>query len=198
MCDIRGFQQCLYPFSYSTSSLRRMPVKMIADRNRRVLYCDSLHLSLEVQRNSINMEVQLEIITIDISKAPPIPCDFGEVILSDVIQVNPMGILFKRPAILSIYHSIVELPELSSIGVKCYDFEIKEWIALPLHDGMIRIRTKSFYLYIFCGIRTSYLLIMNQRYTPLHYRCTSTHNAAFSHKIIDNCGILVVSFNFIM
>ena len=94
-----------------------------------------LNLSLDVPENSVDGEVRLSITTIDISKVPPITFEFGETALSDVIDMEPSGIQFKKPATLTVHHSVVELPELSSIVVKFYDHENTKWITLPRDTG---------------------------------------------------------------
>lgn len=105
------------------------------NRNGGVFHCEALNLSLKVPANSVDQEIQLVISTIDESNAPPIQCDFGEMILYDVIQIKPTGIKFNTPAILTINHSIIQLPELSSIVIKCYDYGNKEWVRLPFDTG---------------------------------------------------------------
>ena len=108
---------------------------MLIDKNRRIIHFDDLNLSLEFPRNSTSTKVQLEISTSDASNAPPIPCSFGNIVLSDVIQIEPIGIQFNRPAVLSIQHSAIELPDLASIAIKCYDYTKKDWVTLPLYTG---------------------------------------------------------------
>ena len=97
--------------------------------NRDVHYSTSV-FTLQVAADSIDQDVQMKIRTADESTAPPINCEFGEVILSEVIQIEPMELDFKVPAVLSINHSVVEMPECSSIVIKCYDHGKKEWIIL--------------------------------------------------------------------
>ena len=65
----------------------------------------------------------------------PITLEFGERILSDALVIEPTGLPFKMPAILSIFHSISQWPELSSIIIKGYDIEKKDWVILPYAKG---------------------------------------------------------------
>ena len=109
---------------------------MVIDSKGGFFRCDALKLSLEVPENSIDHKVQLKISSTNTSNVPPISCDFGEMILSDAILLEPMGIEFRKPAVLSIDHSVVELPKLTSIVIKCYDHENKEWITLPTGTGL--------------------------------------------------------------
>ena len=85
--------------------------------------------------NSIDTEVYLELTAIDVSKVPPITLEFGETIVSDVISIEPLGFTFMEPAILSIEHSAVDLPELSTIVIKFYDYLERTWVTLPCHKG---------------------------------------------------------------
>ena len=98
--------------------------------------CDALNLSLTVAANSVDHEVQLKISSTNTSDVPPISCDFGEIILSDAILLEPIGLNFRKPVVLSVDHSVVELPELTSIVIKCYDHERKEWMKLPTGTGL--------------------------------------------------------------
>ena len=98
-------------------------------------YSTSL-LTLQVPADSIDQEVQLKIGKADESKVPPIDCEFGEMILSEVIQIEPMELNFKIPAVLSIKHSVIEMPECSSIVIKSYDHETQEWTIL--NTGMLK------------------------------------------------------------
>ena len=101
----------------------------------------TLNIKLEVQPNSVDAKVELGIKTIVSSKAPPIPCDFGEMIISDIVKVEPTWIKFKKEAVLIIMHSVNKLPKLSSVALKCYDDENKKWVKLPLYKGRILYKT---------------------------------------------------------
>ena len=109
---------------------------MVIDSKGGIYRCDALNLTLTVPENSIDHEVQFEISSTSTSNVPPISCDFGETILSDAILLEPIGKEFRKPAVLSVGHSVVELPELTSIVIKCYDHENKEWITLPTGTGL--------------------------------------------------------------
>ena len=95
----------------------------------------TLSLSLHVPENSVDSEIYLAISTADMSTIPPVTLQFGETVVGDVIDMKPSGIEFRKPATLTVRHSVVELPELSSIVVKFYDHEEKNWIALPRDTG---------------------------------------------------------------
>ena len=114
---------------------------MVIDQNEAACL-KTLNVKLEVQPNSIDdKEVELGIKTIGPSKAPPIPCDFDEVILSDIVKVEPTWMQFKKKAVLIIKHSVSKLPKLSSVAIKCYDDENKEWVKLPRFEGGISYKT---------------------------------------------------------
>ena len=98
--------------------------------------CDALNLSLTVPANSVGRKVELKISSTNTSNVPPVSCDFGEMVLSNAILLEPIGLEFGKPAVLSIDHSIIELPKLSSIVIKCYDHENKEWMTLPTGTGL--------------------------------------------------------------
>ena len=95
------------------------------------------NISLQIPSSSVDVGVQLKVSTIKLSKAPHIPCNFGEVILSDVVKVEPIGMEFRIPAVLSINHSAIEVPEHSSIVLKCFDRIKNEWVKLPKFEGRI-------------------------------------------------------------
>ena len=102
------------------------------------LHCTNLNLSLEVPENSIDEDMILEIGTKDAANAPPIPCEFGERVLSDVVKIKPYGVQFKIPATLKIKHSVlnlpINLPELSKIVVKWYDRKNGIWKPLATSE----------------------------------------------------------------
>ena len=105
------------------------------DTNGKVLHCTVMNITLQVPANSVELETQLEICRTDTRNVPLIPCDFGEVTLSDVVKITPLGVKFNTPATLSIAHNVVDLPEHSYIVVKFYDCENNEWLELPLEKG---------------------------------------------------------------
>ena len=95
------------------------------------------NVSLQIPPSSVDDGVQLKISTIKLSKAPHIPCCFGEAVLSDVVKVGPIGLEFRIPAVLSISHSAIEVPEHSSIVLKCFDRKTNEWVKVPKYEGRI-------------------------------------------------------------
>ena len=93
-------------------------------------HIEILNLSLEVPPNAVESKVTLEIGEMDAIDSPPIPLDFGEMVLSDVIQIKAVGqdiVNFSEPVILSVNHGIEEMPELASIVIKCYEYDNKQW-----------------------------------------------------------------------
>ena len=110
---------CLFLFS-------NRKVRVDIEENGDVHYSTSI-LSLHVPAGSVDQRVELKIRAADVSKIPQIPIEFGEMILSHVVQIEPMKLNFKIPAVLSLKHSIIDLPELSSTVIKCYDHNAMEW-----------------------------------------------------------------------
>ena len=104
-------------------------------------YSKMPNVTLEVRPKSVDYEVILGIRAVRSSEAPPIPCDFGEMVLSEIIEMKPLGMKFKIPAVLSIKHSAVKLPELSSVVIKGYDHEKKKWVT---YKGNVRYETQIF------------------------------------------------------
>ena len=95
--------------------------------------CQEMNISLKVPQNAVEEEVRFVIRGIE-RIAPQIPCKFGEVVLSDVVQISP-AIHLNKPAVLTLYHDLVEIPKFSSIAMKYYDDEQKKWLPLPFHNG---------------------------------------------------------------
>ena len=110
-------------------------VQMVINEFGNLLHCESLKLTLEVPPKALDKEVPVEICAVCEEEAPTIPCDFGEFILSDIIQIHPLALRFSKPAFLSIDHGVNNLPELSCAAIKCFDLEKKEWVELPLVAG---------------------------------------------------------------
>ena len=108
-------------------------VQFIIDRSGGSI--ESCNLSLSVPENSVDREVHLNIRTTEVRKVPPIAFEFGERALSGILELEPIGIQFKLPATLTVRHSVVELPELSSIVLKFYNHEVEKWITLPRDAG---------------------------------------------------------------
>ena len=97
--------------------------------------CKTLKLSLDIPQDAVTDEVQLEISNVPAENIPQIPCGYGEFVLSDVVLIRPIGIPFRKPAILSMEHGIADWQELSSMTIKWYDIEKKEWLLLPPSAG---------------------------------------------------------------
>ena len=96
-----------------------------------VINCSVTGVCLEVPRNALDDFMDIEVSRLEPSQAPPIRCTLGESIVSDIYKMEPPGIAFKKPASLTIPHSIGNLPELCHLSVKQFDEEINEWIAVP-------------------------------------------------------------------
>ena len=107
----------------------------MVDRSGKTLICKQLMLSLNIPPFAVDERTQLEISNIPVESKPFIKCSFGESIVSDIVQIRPLGLTFKEPVNLSIEHGITDLQELSSIVVKWYDTEQKEWFILPISTG---------------------------------------------------------------
>ena len=103
--------------------------------NTEVIYSENRSVSLEIESNSVEKDVHLCISTITAPNVPSIPCDFGETIISDIFHIEPTQTALRIPAVLSINHSIAEIPELSELNIKYYDYQLKEWLTLHSDSG---------------------------------------------------------------
>ena len=66
--------------------------------------------------------IKFDVTAIDIEKAPPIPGEVGEKILSDIVKIQPLNaITKKKPITLFFTHGIAEVPELSSMVIMYYN-----------------------------------------------------------------------------
>ena len=116
------------------STFLHSEVKLLIEKSGKPMHYTILNFSLEVPPNAVDEAVNLEIVSLDTGKAPPIPCKVGETILSDVLQISPVDldiIQFKAPVILSFKYGITEVPELSSTIIMCYNYDNEEWKRLP-------------------------------------------------------------------
>ena len=104
---------------------------------RQTINCKKLQLSLEIPEYAGDGTEDYEISALSASdnNVPSIYCDFGETILSDVIQIKPLWQRLLKPIVLTLNHSVIELPELTSIVIKSYDNEHGEWITLCQNSG---------------------------------------------------------------
>ena len=112
--------------------------QFIFDRSGGSMKSHILNVSLDVPENSVDSKIHLDIGTTSASSVPPITFEFGERALSGIIDMKPIGIVFKKAATITVRHSVIELPLLSSIGVKFYNHEKKAWIILPRDAGRHR------------------------------------------------------------
>ena len=125
------YQTVLYCTVFSFHSYVQMVLNEFGNR----IHCERLKLTLEVPPKAVDKEVPVEICSVSEEDAPTILCDFGEFIISDIIQINPMAMQFSKPALLSINHGVIDFPELSCATMKCFDLKKKEWMEIPLAAG---------------------------------------------------------------
>ena len=92
-------------------------------------------ITLQVPEGALEDDTVVQIAILDSSTAPKIPTDLGEVVLSDIIKVGPDDITFRVPVILSIPHSVTEIPKHSSICVNHFDSDTEKWVRLPCSSG---------------------------------------------------------------
>ena len=95
-----------------------------------MLQCNRLNYALKVPENSIDDVVQLVINATDGAYESQGLCAYGEIILSDIVRIEPTGIRFKKPILLTLKHSVIELPKHSSIIIKTHDLKSNKWIKL--------------------------------------------------------------------
>ena len=100
-----------------------------------MLQCRHLNYSLEVPANSVDEVVQLSIKSTNISPAFQSLCSSGELMLSDIVHIERAGIRFKKPVLLTLSHSVVKLPEHSSIITRYYDVKTKKWANLDTGES---------------------------------------------------------------
>ena len=101
-------------------------------------------IKLEVPKGAFEGDTVVQLATLDKDRVPKIPTDFGEVVLSDIIKVGPDDASFKVPAILSIPHSISEVPKHSSICINHFDSDARKWVRLPCSSGKYMFKSCTF------------------------------------------------------
>ena len=97
-------------------------------------------ITLEVPEYALEDDAVVQLATLDPSAIPKVPTDVGEVVLSDIIKVGPEEARFNVPAILSIPHSLTEIPKHCSICIQHFDFDTNKWERLPLSSGKCMLR----------------------------------------------------------
>ena len=120
---------CVFSIGFSSK------IQVVIGKIGKALAWKYSKISLDIPSDAVDDEVQLEISSLSAIDAPPTPCDFGDFILSDVLLIRPIGTKFRKPASLSIEHGITDLQELSSIIIKWYHNETKEWLPLSVLPG---------------------------------------------------------------
>ena len=107
-------------------------------------------ITLHIPKGAFEADTIVELGTLDQSTTPMIETDLGEVVLSDIISVGPASVKYTVPAILSIPHSVSEVPKYSSICIIHFDEDVKTWVPLP-HPSGTQFFT-SLRCYFFTGI----------------------------------------------
>jgi len=103
-------------------------------------------ITLEVPESALEDDTVVLLGTLDPSAIPKVPTDVGEEVLSDIIIVGPAEARFNVPAILSIPHSLTEIPKHSSICIQQFGFGTNKWERLPLSSDLHKLDTNRGYI----------------------------------------------------
>ena len=123
-CELHFMTTCLYRL-----------IRFAIDKNRG-FSCDYDLFSIHIPDNAVDRKVKLMARATAASDVQMNPCSFGEVIVSDIVEIEKTGVKFKNPATLTIKHSVFQLPDHSSIVIKAYQCNDDTWIALNTDESM--------------------------------------------------------------
>ena len=87
-------------------------------------------IRLEVPHGAFSYDTIVELSIVEPSTIPEFEVDIGETAIGHIIRVGPADIKFNTPARLSIPHSIVDVPEHSSICISYFDEKSKQWMQI--------------------------------------------------------------------
>ena len=87
-------------------------------------------IKLEIPHGAFNADTIVELSIVESSTTPDFQVDIGETVIGHIIRVGPADIKFNTPARLSIPHSIVDVPEQSSICISHFDEKSKQWVQI--------------------------------------------------------------------
>ena len=92
-------------------------------------------ITLQVPKGAFKADTMVELSMVEPSIAPALHFDLGETLLGKVIRIGP-DIEFNSPGILSMPHSIVDIPECSSICIRHFDECCKQWVQIKNIAGI--------------------------------------------------------------
>ena len=92
-------------------------------------------MKLKVPSGTFTTDTMVKLSTLDASAAPELQTGIGETTIGNVVKVGPAKLKFSVPAILSIPYSIVDIPKHSSICIKYFDEDKRQWLQCPVIPG---------------------------------------------------------------
>ena len=79
-----------------------------------------ISIDIDIPDNAVDSRINLTIRITTASNSQMRHCSFGEVMVSEVVEIEKTGVTFKNSATLTIKHSLSKLPDHSLMLIKAY------------------------------------------------------------------------------